>query len=192
VGASGSGRKWEWAQVGVGASGNGRKWEWAQVGMGASGSGRKWEWAQVGITRKRRYFALSTAAHADLERATVELRHMFLAATDHILQQEESSEVGQPEHACKCTCARTHTQVLKRFQLPEKLWSRLRKSRATRFACPHLRRDWAHPCHICTRSGLTPATSVPGVGSPLPHLHRGWGLTAAHPHLRRDSGPTTR
>ncbi len=22
---------------------------------------------------------------------------------------------------------------------------------------PHLRRDWAHPCHICTGTGLTPA-----------------------------------
>jgi hypothetical protein len=167
------------------------------MGVGASGNGRKWEWAQAGITRKRRYFALSTAAHADLERATVELRQM-LAATDHILQQEESSEVGQPQKTCKCTCtlarthartnartrahthARTHTQVLKRFQLPEKLWSRLRKSRTTRSACPHLRRDWAYPCHIRTRSGLTPATSVPGVGVPPPHLHRDWAQPCLH------------
>ena len=22
--------------------------------------------------------------------------------------------------------------------------------------CPHLRRDWAHPCHICIGTGLTP------------------------------------
>ena len=29
---------------------------------------------------------------------------------------------------------------------------------------PHLRRDWAHPCHICTGTGLTPATSAPGLG----------------------------
>ena len=27
---------------------------------------------------------------------------------------------------------------------------------------------WAHPCHICTGTGLTPATSAPGLGSPLP------------------------
>ena len=32
---------------------------------------------------------------------------------------------------------------------------------------PHLRRDWAHPCHICAGTGLTPATSAPGLGSPL-------------------------
>jgi hypothetical protein len=32
-------------------------------------------------------------------------------------------------------------------------------------------------CHICTGTGLTPATSAPGLGSPLPHLHRDW----AHP-----------
>ena len=44
---------------------------------------------------------------------------------------------------------------------------------------PHPHRDcqWAHPCHICSRTGRTPATSAPGLGSPLPHLHRGW----AHP-----------
>jgi hypothetical protein len=28
--------------------------------------------------------------------------------------------------------------------------------------------------HICTGTGLTPATSAPGLGSPLPHLHRDW------------------
>ena len=51
---------------------------------------------------------------------------------------------------------------------------------------PHLHRDWAHPPHICTWTGLahatsapglpglTPATSAPGLGSPLPHLHRDW------------------
>ena len=27
---------------------------------------------------------------------------------------------------------------------------------------------------ICTETGLTPATSAPGLGSPLPHLHRDW------------------
>jgi hypothetical protein len=37
---------------------------------------------------------------------------------------------------------------------------------------PHLHRDRTHPCHICTGTGLTPATSAPGSGSPLPHLHR--------------------
>jgi hypothetical protein len=47
---------------------------------------------------------------------------------------------------------------------------------------PHLRRDWARPCHIGIRTRLTaarsvpglgspPATSAPGLGSPLPHLH---------------------
>ncbi len=46
---------------------------------------------------------------------------------------------------------------------------------------PHLRRDWAHPCHICAGTGLTPATSAPGLGSPLSHPHREW----AHPsHIR--------
>ncbi len=57
------------------------------------------------------------------------------------------------------------------------------------YLLPHLHRDWSHPCHICTGTGLTPATSALGLGltaatsaprpgSPLPHLHRG---TGAHP-----------
>ena len=29
---------------------------------------------------------------------------------------------------------------------------------------------WAHVGHICTRTGLTPATSAPGLGTPLHHL----------------------
>jgi hypothetical protein len=33
---------------------------------------------------------------------------------------------------------------------------------------PHLRRDWARSCHICTGTGLGPATSAPGLGSALP------------------------
>jgi hypothetical protein len=28
---------------------------------------------------------------------------------------------------------------------------------------PHLHRDWAHPCHICAGTGLTAATSAPGL-----------------------------
>jgi hypothetical protein len=62
---------------------------------------------------------------------------------------------------------------------------------------PHLRQDWAHPRHICTRTGqchpchicagtgltptlssqgtgLTPPTSSPGLGSPQLYLRRDW------------------
>ncbi len=46
---------------------------------------------------------------------------------------------------------------------------------------PH--RDWAYPSH--TETGLTPATSAPGLGSPRPHLHR--HLALACPHLRLNS-----
>jgi hypothetical protein len=35
---------------------------------------------------------------------------------------------------------------------------------------PHLHRDSAHRCHICTGTRLTAATSAPGLGSLLPHL----------------------
>ena len=29
---------------------------------------------------------------------------------------------------------------------------------------PRLHREWAHPCRICTETGLTPATSALGLG----------------------------
>ena len=59
---------------------------------------------------------------------------------------------------------------------------------------PHLHRDWAHPCHICTGAGLTPAesasgtglapaTSAPGLGSPLPHPHPGLDSGLGSPPL---------
>ena len=52
---------------------------------------------------------------------------------------------------------------------------------------PHPHRDCAHLCHICTGTALTPAASVPGLGSPLPHPHRDW----AHPcHIRTGTGLT--
>ena len=83
------------------------------------------------------------------------------------------------------------------------------RTRAKQLTSPHLRRDWARPrhicagdwarpCHICTGTGLTAATSAPGLGHPRictcpgrspatsaprrlrsfpPHLHRDW----AHP-----------
>ena len=40
-------------------------------------------------------------------------------------------------------------------------------------------------CHIRARTGLTPATSAPGLGPPLPHLRRDW----AHPcHIGTATG----
>jgi hypothetical protein len=39
------------------------------------------------------------------------------------------------------------------------------------------RRTGCNPYYICSATGLTPATSAPRLGSPLPHLHRDW----AHP-----------
>ena len=37
---------------------------------------------------------------------------------------------------------------------------------------PHLHRDWAHPCHIGTRTRLALSTSALGLGPPLPPRHR--------------------
>ena len=42
---------------------------------------------------------------------------------------------------------------------------------------PHLRRDWAHPCHICAGTGRPPLPTRAGLGSPPPLLRRDW----AHP-----------
>ncbi len=50
---------------------------------------------------------------------------------------------------------------------------------------PHLHRVWAHPCHICPKTGAHPPTSPPGLGSRLPHLRLGPPLP--HLHLRLGS-----
>ena len=34
----------------------------------------------------------------------------------------------------------------------------------------HIVREWAHPCHICSGPGLTPATSAQGLGWPRCHI----------------------
>jgi hypothetical protein len=34
----------------------------------------------------------------------------------------------------------------------------------TGLTLPHRHRDWAHPCHICARTWLTPPTSASGLG----------------------------
>ena len=45
----------------------------------------------------------------------------------------------------------------------------------------------ADGCRICAGTGLTPATSAPELGSPLPHLRRDW----AHPcHICAGTGRT--
>ena len=45
--------------------------------------------------------------------------------------------------------------------------------------CPHLHRDWAHPCDICTGTGLTPATFAPGLGARFWCLPIPWRQRAA-------------
>ena len=40
----------------------------------------------------------------------------------------------------------------------------MQRSSALRQPQPHLHRDSAHPCHICTGTRLTAATSAPGLG----------------------------
>jgi hypothetical protein len=45
---------------------------------------------------------------------------------------------------------------------------------------PHLHRDWAHPCHICIGTGLTPARICAGTGLAPAHICAGTGLAPAH------------
>jgi hypothetical protein len=45
----------------------------------------------------------------------------------------------------------------------------------------------ADPAHICTGTGGSAATSAPGLGSPLPHLHRHWAHSG---HICTETGLT--
>jgi hypothetical protein len=54
---------------------------------------------------------------------------------------------------------------------------------------PHLRRDWAHPAHICPGTGRIPPTSAPRLGSPVQRATSAPVLGAPRPHLRRDWQP---
>ena len=75
------------------------------------------------------------------------------------------------EHALSRTQARTHARARTR--------TRTHTHAHTVNDLPHPCRllHQAHPCHICAGTGLTPATSALGLGSPLPHLHREWAVT---------------
>ncbi len=72
----------------------------------------------------------------------------------------------------------------------------IRRFRSSRSSSGGTRRPSARwwvrprPAHICTRTGLAPPTSAPGLDSPLPHLHQDW----THPyHICTGTGltPTT-
>jgi hypothetical protein len=55
-----------------------------------------------------------------------------------------------------------------------------------RLRCDSGPADSARPdCDPCTGAGRAAATSAPGLGSPLPHLHRDWAHPPALPHLHR-------
>jgi hypothetical protein len=56
---------------------------------------------------------------------------------------------------------------------------------------PHLHRDSAHPCLICTRTGLTPPISPPGMGSSRDWAHPGTGLATATSAPGLGSPPVT-
>jgi hypothetical protein len=48
---------------------------------------------------------------------------------------------------------------------------------------PHLHRDWAHPRHICTGTGLTPTHMCTRIRHDLrPQLHQNWARPCPHLH----------
>ena len=61
------------------------------------------------------------------------------------LKCKDSTGQAMPEFLC--SAARPDTQITDQYARPA---PRLRAPR------PHLHRDWAHPCHICTGTGLAP------------------------------------
>ncbi len=77
-------------------------------------------------------------------------------------------------------CAATPVLSNRGAGLPSRLVSSVRVSGRTRGRLstsapglgsprPHLHRNWAHPSHICTGTGLALPTSAPGLGSPAIH-----------------------
>jgi hypothetical protein len=89
------------------------------------------------------------------------------------------------EHATRTICTLLHatqrtcnTQATARGaeharSRPYDVRKRARQTR-DRSPLPHLLRDWARRCHICSGTGLVAAASAPGMGSSLPHLRRDW------------------
>jgi hypothetical protein len=70
--------------------------------------------------------------------------------------------------------------------------SRWRSSPASSTARTSIRQRASHPCHICTRTGPTPATSAPGAGLQLRSARRAStsrGFAPSHPRaaMRRVS-----
>ena len=88
-----------------------------------------------------------------------------------------------------CFCCTLHVRVLQGpTSLTDIEWE-MNCNGLTLLDLPPDQADWARRCHICTGTGLTPAISALGLGSPRPHLHRDW----AHPvHIRtRPQGDAT-
>ncbi len=57
--------------------------------------------------------------------------------------------------------------------------------------CCHIcTRTWAHPCHICSGTWAHPCHICTGTASPLPYLHRDFGPPL--PRLHRDLGSFAR
>ena len=76
----------------------------------------------------------------------------------------------------------THSSDKCRFEVPGRIRSpRYLCSPRSVKRCSGRRRE-IRPAggHICAGTGLTPPTSAPELGSPLPHLHRDWPAVSLH------------
>ena len=112
--------------------------------------------------------------------------------------RRSTSRSRSPPHLCRHTHERTHTHArththdahaapTTRTLAHSRTHTATMQSRITFAPCRHhaigtsgrVPHQRSRVAFTSCESGLTPATSVPGLGSPLPHLHRDWAGPAA-------------
>ncbi len=186
--------EWEWAQVGMGASGSGCKWEWVQVGVGGSGNHAEAQVLCAVDGGARRPRAGDGGAAADVLSGDRPHSSAGGVLRGRTTRTRTHAHVHTHTHAHAGTEAVSTAReaLVAPPQIPRHEVCLPTSAPGQGSPLPHLHQERAHSCHICAGSGLAPATSSPGVGPPLPASTPELGLSPAHPHLRRDSGPTTR
>ena len=73
-------------------------------------------------------------------------------------------QIGETDRWFPLFQLKVRIQAATTHQMPRKIATTCAAAASTSTG----RRDWAHPCHFCTRTGLTPVTPALGLGSPLP------------------------
>ncbi len=106
----------------------------------------------------------------------------------HSLPDGTESRTPKESAPCHiCTGPDPTSATSARCSAPGMGWPPATAAPGLRSPPPHLHRDWAQRCHVCTGTGFAAATSALGLGSPLPHLQ-----CAYRCHLHRDWAPPGR